>query len=348
MNSALTPAMFLRNIVLSIAATALVFLLCLYTGPGRPGTKAISFGRPPTEFVRERALRVGSAAAVGAALAASGVLLQALLKNPLADPYILGVSSGASVGVMAWIVFGAAFVRWVHRTHQVWARVVVAHGMVLPAIVGALGACAAVFALARPRRGAVAEPLTLLLAGVVLNSFNGAAIMLLNSLLPPDKQTDIMNYLFGSIREEPSFTTFFIAVGLMVGTWAVAVFYAGALNIASLSDAEAATMGVSLGALRTLCFVAASVMTAATLALAGPIGFIGLMCPHICRMIFGPDHRLLLITAPLFGAIFLMLADTFVRSTGAWFHGDLPVGVVTALVGGPFFLLLLHRRPAWR
>lgn len=338
-----TPLRAMARIGGALLLVSIVFALCFMIGPGRPGSMRIALGFPAADVVRLRLIRVASAAVVGAALATAGTLLQALLRNPLADPYILGISSGAGVGVMAWIVFGGAVARLAAtRGFGGFVETVLRHGVVLPAIGGAMLTCLAVVALARPRGGAL-EPLTLLLAGVVVNAFNGALIVLLNSLVPYGARADIMNYLFGYIREETGLFTLALAAGIFLAGWVVALFFGQAMDIATLSDVEAGSLGLRLPVLRWICFGIASLMTAATLALAGPIGFVGLICPHICRLVYGPGHRSLLFVAPLFGAAFLMLCDTFVRATGGWFNGELPVGVLTALCGGPFFLYLLRR-----
>ena len=323
-----------------------VLLLCLAIGPGMPGSNRISFGIPASEFIDLRLVRVGSAAIVGAALAATGVLLQGLLRNPLADPYILGISSGATAAVMMWIVWGDFIAGAL--LHHPWPAGLFANGQTLPALVGALITCAVVFFLGR-KRGGTLDPLTLLLSGVVISSINGALVMFLDNLVPYGARADILDYLFGYISEGTAPTTLWIALGVVLLGWGAALAIGGAMNIAALSDVESESLGVRLGSLRAICFILAALLTAASIALAGPIGFVGLICPHVCRNILGPDHRRLLVASPFFGAVFLMLADTFVRSTGAWFPGgELPVCVITALCGGPFFLYLLTRRRTWQ
>ncbi|MGC8552034.1 MAG: FecCD family ABC transporter permease [Phycisphaerae bacterium] len=325
------------------AIVLLVLLLCICLGPGKPGTREIAFGPASHAIMTLRLTRVGAAAIAGAALAAAGVLLQGLLKNPLADPYILGLASGAAVGVMGWIVLTEQVAGMAALTP--WLLAISTYGTSLPALTGALAACGIVYFLAR-RAGAL-DPLTLLLGGVVISTMGGAAIMLLNNLVPYGARADIVSYLFGYISEGTPAVSIYIALAVTLAAWCMALATAGALNVASLSDTEAHSLGLRLNRMRTLWFIAASLLTAAAIAIAGPIGFVGLICPHICRSLFGPDHRQLLVTSPLAGATFLMLADTLVRCTGGWFNGQLPVGVVTALCGGPFFLYLLSRRPSW-
>jgi iron complex transport system permease protein len=332
------------KILLLVAATAAILGLCVLVGPGIPGSDVMSLGVSSGAIMRLRMVGVGSAAIVGAALALAGVLLQGLLRNPLADPYILGISSGAAAGVMVWIVFSDAIAAVLLR-HPWWGWLL-AHGQTIPALAGALLTCVVVFLLGR-KRGGLLDPITLLLSGVVLSSVNGALIMFLNNLVPYGAKSDILDYLFGYISEGTAPLTVGIALSAVLLGWIGALSIGPAMNIGSLSDVEAESLGVRLQRLRITAFVLAGLLTAASIALAGPIGFVGLICPHICRGLFGPDHRRLLVVSPLVGAAFLMLADTFVRCTGAWFNGELPVGVITALCGGPFFLYLLTRRRTW-
>ena len=168
--------------------------------------------------------------------------------------------------------------------------------------------------------------------------------MVLNSIAPGGVKTNLINYIMGAISNDVTWLRFHLAWIILALAYLPVVLAARSLNVGSLSDTEAASLGVNVNSLRNLCFLSASIMTAAAIMLSGPIGFVGLICPHICRALVGADHRKLTIAAPLCGAAFLMLADTFVRATGSLFQGELPVGVITALCGGPFFLFLLKRR----
>ena len=328
----------------AVFLTLLIFVMCLAFGPGVPGERPISFGFPRMAILQLRLTRVEAAAIAGAALGLAGVLLQGLLRNPLADPFVLGISSGSTVGVMIWIVFGQALLQ--SFTSSPWMENLFANGQTIPALVGAVVATWLVFLLGR-RRGGMLDPMTLILSGVIISTIGGALVMLLNNLVPYGARTDILNYMFGYISEGTSHTLILAAFISFVLAWAGALTLGGAMNIASFSDAEAHSLGIQLSSLRLSAFALAALATAASITVAGPIGFVGLICPHVCRGIFGPDHRQLFITSPLLAAIFLMLADTFVRSTGAYFNGELPVGVITALCGGPFFLYLLKRRRTW-
>lgn len=349
MTGLLTPKSYLRLWTTWLLIAAATLLLCMYVGPADPTTHAIGWGFPAThDLWKIRALRVIPTALVGFALAASGVTLQALLRNPLADPYVLGISSGSSVGVIAWLLVTESAL-FLPLTKNPATRWLVDQGVILPALAGALLSGIAVFALARPRRGSVgsgggADALTLLLVGVVVSSINQGILMLLNSLAPAGVKADLINYMLGSISNDLSWTTVLLAAIILALAYAPILLAGRALNIGSLSDVEAASLGINLPKLRSLCFFSAAVTTGVSIMLSGPIGFVGLICPHICRQLVGADHRKLAVAAPFCGAAFLMLADTFVRATGLLFHGELPVGVITALCGGPFFLFLLKRR----
>ncbi len=319
---------------------------CLLVGVG--DNRGVSLGWPGGEILEIRALRVLPAGLVGLALAGAGVALQALLRNPLADPFVLGISSGGSVGVMLWLLL----------TGPLWAaaarlsgpvKFLLEQGQAVPAMAGAIATCVVVYVMAWPRRrdGGSADPLTLLLVGVVVSAVNGAILTLLNALAPGGVRNNFFNYMTGAISNDITWTGFAVA-GLLVAVGYVPLVLAGrALNVGSLSDLEATSLGLNISRLRSLCFLSASVMTAAAILLAGPIGFVGLICPHICRGLMGADHRKLVVATPLCGAAFLMVTDTFVRASAGVFHGELAVGVITALLGGPFFLVLLKQRPVW-
>ena len=276
---------------------------------------------------RLRLDRLLSAAAVGAGLAVAGASLQSLLRNALASPFVLGVSSGAGVGVL----IGMALF-----SQAAWAA--------LPtmATLGALGAMAVVY-LAAQRRGRL-DPYSLLLTGVIVNAFNGAIMLFVYLYAKPYIVTNYVRWAMGAVRESPSRPLLCSAGGLIAAGWVYLFSKGHAYNVQSLGDDVATSSGVNVHWLRVGTFVAASLMTAAAVALAGPIGFVGLIVPHICRMILGADHRRLLIASGFVGAILLVVADTFCRVTVRQFEQELPVGIITAFCGGPFFILLLRRR----
>jgi iron complex transport system permease protein len=265
------------------------------------------------------------------------VAYQAILRNPLADPYLLGVSSGASLLAYVWQL-------------PVFAAVVRAMGFLAPlsqqaaAFGGALVAVCIVLGLAG-RRGRL-EPVTLLLVGVIVNAVNGSIFLLINSLVPPSAGNGgPLGFLVGGIQA----TTWgqrWAALLLITVGWIVLMWFSGEMNVAGLDDGEAESLGVRIHRLRWIALVAASLTTAAAVAVSGPIGFVGLVCPHVGRLIVGSDQRRLLPVATMIGALLLMAADGACRYLGGKeLLGDmLPVGVLTGLIGGPFFLWLLFRR----
>jgi len=262
-----------------------------------------------------RLMRILAAATVGAALAVAGAALQSLLRNALASPFVLGISSGAGVGVLIAMTVMASGLLWL--------------GIPAMAAAGALVTVAVVYLVAQ-RRGRL-DPYSLLLTGVIVNSFNGAILLFI--------------YLYASaISESHSVGLLAAAAALTVVCWVVLFALGHAFNVQSLGDDVATSSGISVHRLRLITFILASALTAAAVALAGPVGFVGLVVPHICRFVVGSDHRRLMIVAGFVGAALLVVADTFCRSTVLWFHQELPVGLITALSGGPFFLVLLRRR----
>jgi len=368
----LTPGQFFKVLAAWLAIAAAVFVLAMSVS-GKVETRGVEWASPwrvltlelrghhlagaplaepddQADFnvLEQRLPRVIAAGIVGTALAAAGVTLQALLRNPLADPYVLGISSGSTVGVMLWLLIPTLM----PGLMTALPSILVTAGPSIPAVAGALLTCVLVFVLARGAGGAGGgmQPVTLLLVGVVISSMNAAVLMVLNSLAPHGLKSDMASFMLGSISEG-ALTPGLLAVAavvLLVG-YVPTLLAAYALNIGTLSDTEATSLGINIQRLRVLCFVCASIMTGAAILLSGPIGFVGLICPHICRRlkwIGGADHRILMIAAPLCGAAFLMLADSVVRVGATLNKGLFPVGVVTALCGGPFFLYLLKRGAA--
>ncbi|WP_428386342.1 FecCD family ABC transporter permease [Mucisphaera sp.] len=272
---------------------------------------------------------------VGAALALSGVGLQVLLRNPLAEPYVLGLASGAALGVL---VQGLVETRW---------------GLPLGprALAAALGAAAAmgVVMLAGRRRGML-DPLTLLLVGVVVSTLCGALLMLLNHLAGPGPVRDdlarwVMGYLDPWVARSTVGLLGLLVFGIGVRLW----WQAARLDIATLSEAEARSLGIGLRRLRVELFLSAAVLSGLAVTLAGPIAFVGLVAPHVARLLVGYGHAGLVPAAAILGASLVLLADTL--SAGlAWLGlsfghgmGTLPIGIFTALIGGPVFIWLLRR-----
>jgi len=268
-----------------------------------------------------------TASAVGAALALAGLALQALLRNPLADPYVLGVSGGASLGVILsgiWFVAAAAPVF---------------------GFAGAVLTVGVVYAVAQ-RRGRL-EPYTLLLTGVILNAFYASAIMLTSALVSPARRGDIAYWMMGSVNTfDPQWSVVGIVGVLALGAGVLFAFFAKGFNLVAVGEETAGALGVRVARLRRATFVAASLLTGASVALAGPIGFVGLICPHLVRMALGPDHRRLVPASMFLGAAFLVLADLATRMLEGIGGQTPPVGVLTAMTGVPFFIYLLRTR--WR
>jgi iron complex transport system permease protein len=202
-----------------------------------------------------------------------------------------------------------------------------------------------VYAIAQ-RRGRL-EPYTLLLTGVIINAFYGAAIMLVTALAKPNERGDIAVWMMGNIGAfGPQWELIAVVGGLVVAATVLFAFLAKGFNLVAVGEDTAGALGVPVERLRMVTFVAASLVTGASVALAGPIGFVGLICPHLLRMVLGPDHRRLVPAALLFGATFLVLADLISCIWEGATDRTLPVGVLTAMCGVPFFIYLLRAR--WR
>lgn len=288
---------------------------------------------PSLTLWHARLLRLLAAAIVGAALGVAGMALQGLLRNPLAEPYILGVSSGAGVGVLLGLAASAALAvpAWLSTP--------------LLAFGGALATCAAVYLVAQ-RRGRL-DPYALILSGVIVNTFNGAIMLTIYLYVDPHRIADFAHWAMGRLPDAIDLNLLLVCGGLVLAGWGLLLACAGAYNVLGLGDAVAASSGVAVQRLRLATFACAAVMTAAAVALAGPIGFLGLIVPHLVRMTFGADHRLGLLAAGFAGAALLVGAELLCRAAGPLIGVSLiPVGILTALAGGPFFIVLLRRRLA--
>jgi len=313
-----------------LAAAAGLSLLC---GPYGNDIRSALFHHEMSEkgrnLLRLRIPRILAGAVVGGSLGGCGVVMQALLRNPLAYPHILGISGGAAVGGIAARLFG-------------FTTVGVA-GLALPggtaaAFVAALGATFLVYRIAHVR-GRM-EPVTLILVGVVFNSFAAALILFLFSIADMREARGVLFWMVGSLDV--------IDLGLL--GWVSAVALAGtlwlmtitrSLNVLTQGDEVAAGLGVPVEKIRLIAFLATSLIVGAVVSLCGMIGFVGLIIPHIFRLLLGSDHRLLLPASFLGGAAFLVLADF--ASRVVFDPTELPVGVITAFCGGPFFLYLLKK-----
>jgi len=270
--------------------------------------------------------RVLAAALGGAGLAVAGAALQAVLRNPLADPFTVGVSGGSAVGAALVIRMGL--------------EAALPAGLALPAgaFAGALLAVALAYGVARA--GAALPPATLLLSGVTVSFLAGAIVLLLQHTARLDQALRITRWLVGSLDAIPG-DLLKVGAVLVVGGVAVVGVSARALNAVALGAEPAASVGVDVHRVTRRIYLAASLIVGALVAVAGPIGFVGLIVPHITRSLVGADHRLLLPVCVLGGAAFLVACDAMARLVLA--PAELPVGVITAALGAPFFLFLLRR-----
>jgi len=268
--------------------------------------------------------RVVFAGIVGAALSTAGVVFQGLLRNPLADPYILGVSGGSAVGAIVGILLGAGAVPF---------------GVPALAFLGATLTVALVFAIGSREGGLDSN--TLLLAGVIVNAFFSAVIMFFISTSSSADLHTITFWLMGDMSLADGGKI--VLMGLLLAAGAGIVYrYARPLNLIVTGEETAMQLGVDVKRTKVILFFAASLITAVAVSFAGMIGFVGLVIPHMMRMVLGTDHRLLIPASFLFGASFMALADTVARVV---FPGmELPVGVITALCGAPYFIYLLRTR----
>lgn len=266
--------------------------------------------------------RALTAFATGATLALAGVLMQVLLRNPLADPYILGISGGAAVAALAAMLIGLG--GW-------WVD--------LGAAGGALGATLLVFSLAHGH-GAW-TPTRLLLTGVVVAAGCGAVVSLMLALGPEGRLRGMVFWLMGDLSINPAPLRIALVV---IPIFLVVLAAARHLNLLARGELEAQALGLPIGRARAGVFVAASLLTAAAVTTAGSIGFVGLVTPHLVRMVLGSDHRIVVPASALLGGILLVFADLLARTVIA--PRQLPVGALTALIGVPLFLVLIRRQRA--
>ncbi|MEG3627839.1 FecCD family ABC transporter permease [Streptomyces poriticola] len=332
----LAGTLLVLTVLLLVSATAGLGIGSVPVPPGQVWgivTHALGAGwvEPDWSGAREtivldvRAPRVLLGAVTGAGLAVVGTALQALVRNPLAEPYLLGVSSGASLGAVAVIVFGVSLLGPLSLPAAAFA--------------GALGALLIVYATART--GGRITPTRLVLAGVAIAAVLTAVMNLL--LLTTDRGNEaraVLAWTLGGLGGVNWGTLWLPSLTMLLGI-GVLLVQARNLNLLLAGEEAAATMGLDVARFRARMFVLVSLVTGVLVAAAGPIGFVGLMLPHIVRLFVGGDHRRVLPTAALGGAVFLIWADVAARSVAAPL--EIPVGVLTALCGGPFFLWLMRR-----
>ena len=323
--------------LLTVAALASVAVGTSGVGPGDAlaivthrllGIGAVTWPASAETIVWELRLpRVVTGMVVGSGLAVSGAVFQALLRNPLADPYIIGTAAGASLGAVIALLVPAVL------PFALGGLLGVGLVQVL-AFAGAMATVLLVFTVARGRSGT--PVIGLLLAGYAVSSLLAAGVALL-MFLSGDRLAAVISWLLGSMAGA-SWARLGIAVPLIVGSFVLLVLRWRSLNALLLGEAAAAHLGIDLEREKRILVGLAALATSAGVAVSGTIGFVGLVVPHLLRLAFGPDHRLLLPAAMIYGAALLVLADL-----GARLAGGIPVGVVTALVGAPFFLWLLRR-----
>lgn len=275
-----------------------------------------------TILLQIRFPRILLAGAVGASLAAAGASYQALLRNPLAEPYLLGISNGAAVGTMIALVFFGPFD---------WSRP-------LLAFIGALLATLVVYRLGQGRAGATPE--RLILAGVIVTTFLSSAIVFVTTLMDA---TRIRAFTFWLLGDLSGATTNLLVLAIVIAVGATLILAANArsLNLLMLGERDAFDLGVEVRRVRLVVFVAASLLVGSSVASGGSVGYVGLVVPHLVRLSLGSDNRIAIPAAALSGALFVIVADTIARTIIA--PRELPVGAITALIGAPLFIYLLKR-----
>lgn len=283
------------------------------------------------ELLPLRAGRVALAAIVGAGLAATGAALQALLRNPLADPYVLGVSGGAAMGGALALSVGVGVSG-------------AGLGLHVSAALGALAATALLaWFLARDRGRTSSRGETALLVGVTLNAFAWALVAVVRASLPADRTQVLSVWLVGSVGYPETSDLLIAAVVTVIGIGAL-VAAAGDLSLLHAGEEEAARLGVNLKGARLLTYGGASALVGVAVSTSGVIGFVGLIAPHAVRLALGRDDRLVVPAAALFGAACLVLFDAVARASFALFDSELPTGALTAVVGAPLFAFALWRK----
>ncbi len=271
--------------------------------------------------------RVLLALLVGAALALSGCVMQGLFRNPLADPGLLGISSGAALAVACWLVLPLSV-----------PALLALYMPMLAAFIGSLAVMAVIFILSRAGDGSLSR---LLLVGIAINALSGALVGVLAWLSNDAQLRQLSLWGMGSLGQA-EWPMLLVAASLIIPASIAVWRMATRLNLLQLGDEEAHYLGVNVRALQRLLLLCSAVLVAAAVAISGVIGFIGLVVPHLMRMWLGADHRGLIPSSLLAGAILLLIADTLARTVAA--PAEMPVGLLTSLLGAPWFLWLIFRR----
>ncbi|HGK4844149.1 TPA: FecCD family ABC transporter permease [Kluyvera georgiana] len=271
--------------------------------------------------------RVLLALLVGSALALSGCVMQGLFRNPLADPGLLGISSGAALAVAFWLVL------------PISVPVLVAlYAPMLAAFIGSLAVMAVIFVLSKAGDGSLSR---LLLVGIAINALCGALVGMLSWISNDAQLRQLSLWGMGSLGQA-EWPTLLVSATLIIPSSLVVWWMAARLNLLQLGDEEAHYLGVNVRVLQRVLLLCSAVLVAASVAISGVIGFIGLVVPHLMRMWLGPDHRGLIPGSLLAGAILLLIADTLARTVAA--PAEMPVGLLTSLLGAPWFLWLIFRQ----
>jgi iron complex transport system permease protein len=314
-------AVYVKYVVMLICLLALAVLTATLLG-----SESLSFlnlsNQQRTILFDIRIPRILLAVSIGGSLAVAGAALQSLLRNPLAEPYLLGVSNGAALGTMIAFVFVSP---------SEFARPVFA-------ILGAGFATFVVWQIAKSRAGMNTE--RLVLAGVIVTTLLSSILILLTSLLDATRLRSFTFWLLGDLSQASPTAFYLVSATAILGTF-VLISQAKALNLMMLGERDAADFGVEVKKTRLIVFVAASVLVGISVASGGSVGFVGLVVPHIIRLIFGSDNRIVIPASCLFGATFVVFADTISRT--AISPRELPVGAITALIGCPLFIYLLRK-----
>jgi iron complex transport system permease protein len=327
---------FARTVLGFGVLTALTLLLAPLIGPTKVDFRRVfDFSLPFADnadaqiFFVARLPRTLAAASVGALFASSGVVLQGLLRNPLATPFTLGVSTGAALGAVL-----AISLNWTIGVFGLSA-------VPAAAFAGSLVAVAIVYALAQARHRGLSTTV-LLLAGVTMNAFFSAMILFVQYFASFADTYRTLRWLMGDL-DVSSYQPLVAALPTAIVSFAVFAWLARPLNLLALGPDSAESRGLDVTRAQRAAFLSASLATGAAVSIGGPIGFIGIIIPHLVRLLVGPDHRLVLPASALFGGAFLVGCDVVARTILA--PVELPVGIITALIGGPFFLWLLIRKP---
>lgn len=320
-----------RSMVPMIVLVVLAAALCMLRyAIDRSPDGQVSLAWPKSEWASFRLTAILASIIVGAGLGISGALMQSLLRNPLASPYLLGVSSGAGLGVMVAMAIAASAGLASAATID-WS---------LPAMIGAV--CSLFIVLALGRRNGWPDPITVLLAGVVVATICSGGMMLLQHMVPMDVRGRFLTWMMGTVPEVMSRPQLLLAgLAILIGV-ACSMSMGHWLNASLLGDDEAQSLGVPIGMMRLVLLSLAGIMTAVTVAIAGPIGFVGLISPHLARRVVGPNHHVFLPASMLAGIMVVVGADA-ARQAIDLGTGRLPIGVLTILAGGPIFLLLLRQ-----